>query len=68
MYNTLMEKAQTMSPEEFKVYLREHMDGVEEKYRKVGGGVLGGQWIFRDPTGKFSTKMVLGCIEQREQY
>lgn len=45
-YSSLMTKARTMSPEEFKAYLRTHKEEVEARYRKQGGGIAGGgDWI-----------------------
>jgi len=44
----LMAKANTMSEEEFKKYLKEHKEEVEAKYRKQGGGIASGEWISRD--------------------
>ncbi|KIX07797.1 uncharacterized protein Z518_02451 [Rhinocladiella mackenziei CBS 650.93] len=35
---SLMERAQTMDPEEFRAYLREHQKKENEKYRHMGGG------------------------------
>ena len=68
-FNTLMEKAKVMSSEEFQEYLRQHKEEVEEKYRKLGGGVVGLAWIWRDPTSKLSqtqgvskAKMLIGIL------
>jgi hypothetical protein len=52
MYDDLMVKAKSMSPQEFRAYVDKHKEEMEEKYRKQGGGVLGGEWIWRDPKGK----------------
>ncbi|OAP56353.1 hypothetical protein AYL99_09532 [Fonsecaea erecta] len=49
-FNSLMDKAKTMSPEEFKAYLCRHKEDVEAMYRRQGGGITGGDWIYRDPT------------------
>ncbi|KIW35333.1 uncharacterized protein PV07_02035 [Cladophialophora immunda] len=49
-FNGLMDRAKTMSPEEFKAYLRQHKEDVETMYRRQGGGITGGDWIYRDPT------------------
>ncbi len=46
----LMAKANTMSEEEFKAYLKEHKEEVEAGYRKQGGGIASGEWINRDYT------------------
>jgi len=48
-FNELMEKAKTMSPEDFKKYLEQHKEEVETMYRKQGGGIGGGEWIWGDP-------------------
>ncbi|KAK5204364.1 hypothetical protein LTR47_003018 [Exophiala xenobiotica] len=47
-----MVKAKNMSPQEFRAYVDKYKEEMEEKYRKQGGGVLGGEWIWRDPKGK----------------
>jgi len=44
----LMAKANTMSEEEFKKYLRDHKEEMETMYRKQGGGIASGEWISRD--------------------
>lgn len=50
----LMAKANTMSEEDFKKYLKEHKEEVEDMYRKQGGGIASGEWISRDWwTGEF---------------
>ncbi len=49
----LMTKAQTMSPEEFKAYLRRHKEKTEAEYRKQGGGIAGGEWMSQDTTGEY---------------
>ena len=49
----LMAKANTMSEEDFKKYLKEHKEEVEAMYRKQGGGIASGEWVSRDwATGK----------------
>ncbi|KIY01619.1 uncharacterized protein Z520_03171 [Fonsecaea multimorphosa CBS 102226] len=48
-FNSLMDKARTMNPDEFKAYLRQYKEDVETMYRRQGGGVTGGDWIYRDP-------------------
>ncbi|OCT48427.1 hypothetical protein CLCR_04334 [Cladophialophora carrionii] len=44
----LMAKANTMGEDEFKAYLKEHKEEVEEMYRKQGGGIASGDWVSRD--------------------
>jgi hypothetical protein len=46
----LMSKANTMSEEDFKKYLKEHKEVVEAAYRKQGGGIASGEWISSDYT------------------
>jgi len=41
----LMSKANTMNEEDFKKYLKEHKEEVEDHYRKQGGGIASGEWI-----------------------
>jgi hypothetical protein len=49
----LMAAAQTMTPEEFKVYLRQHKERTEDEYRKQGGGIAGGDWVSPDTIGEY---------------
>jgi hypothetical protein len=47
-FGNLMEKAQTMSAEEFRKYLKRHKEVEEERHRKQGGGIAGGgDWVWR---------------------
>ncbi|KAL6249448.1 hypothetical protein RBB50_003301 [Rhinocladiella similis] len=48
-FNELMDKARTMSRDEFQVFLKTYKEESEAMYRKLGGGVTGGDWIWRDP-------------------
>ncbi|KIX97867.1 uncharacterized protein Z520_06645 [Fonsecaea multimorphosa CBS 102226] len=41
----LMEKANTMSEEDFKKYLAEHKEEIEAYYKAQGGGISSGEWI-----------------------
>jgi hypothetical protein len=49
-FQELMTKANTLSEGDFKKFLQEHKDEVEEMYRKQGGGIASGEWINRDYT------------------
>jgi hypothetical protein len=43
-----MNNAKTMSPEDFKAYLKKHREAEEDKHRKMGGGIAGGgDWVWR---------------------
>ncbi|KAJ9636943.1 hypothetical protein H2204_005089 [Knufia peltigerae] len=48
-FNELMNRAKTMSPEEFQMYLKNYKEENEAIHRKLGGGITGGEWIWRDP-------------------
>jgi hypothetical protein len=64
MYDDLMVKAKSMSSQEFRAYVDKYKEDMEEKYRKQGGGVLGGEWIWRDPKGKHTrtSEKVMGVM------
>lgn len=57
MYDDLMKKSKTLSPEEFKVYLRQHKETYEALQRKNGAGITGLGWIYKDNTRKLAICM-----------